>query len=126
MNGRRRFLASILVGVVWLLVPGLGEAGPRERRHRRRLRRRRRRIRRRVAWRVLGPRRLLVVPVAVAAGWELDIGRRIVFVQEVHPDYVIVKHTSGATEKIEVVKEDTAENTKDLEGSEVEEDGEED
>ena len=126
MNGRRRFLASILAGLVWLLVPGLGEAEPPERRRRRRRRRRHRRIRRRVAWRVLGPRRLLVVPVAVAVGWELAIGPRIVIVEEVHPDHIIVKDTSGETDKIEVVKEDTMENTKDLEGSEVEEDGEKD
>jgi len=125
MNGRRRFLASILTGLLWLLVPGLGEAGPIERRRRRR-RRRYRRIRRHVAWRVLGPRRLLVVPAAVVVSWELAIGPRIVIVEEVHHDHIIVKHTSGETEKIEVVKEDTTENTKDLEGSEVEEEVEED
>jgi bifunctional DNA-binding transcriptional regulator/antitoxin component of YhaV-PrlF toxin-antitoxin module len=65
------------------------------------------------------------VPAAVAVGWELAIGPRIVIVEEVHHDHIIVKDDSGKSEKIEVVKEDTEENTKDLEGSEVEEEVEE-
>jgi len=119
---RRQFITAMLALVAFpaLAHPGFHRHphGPRVRRVRRRIRRRR--IRRRVLWRAFGPRRLLVVPLAVAVGWELLVEDRVVVVHEVHVDHVIVKDSAGKTEKLEVVKEDTAENTKELEGSEYE------
>jgi hypothetical protein len=116
MLSRRQLLATVVA-----LCASPAFAGPRHR-HRRRVRRRvrRRRIRRRVRWRAFGLRRLLVVPVAVAAGWELLVDDRVLLVQEVHADHLIATHAGGKPEKIEIAKEDTAENAKELEGSEYE------
>ncbi len=95
-------------------------AGPRLRRRvRRRIRRRvRRRIRRRVIWRTLGPRRALVVPLALAIGWELALDNRVVVVHELRPDVIVVVDAkTNAKEEIAIVKEDTADNAKELEGT---------
>jgi hypothetical protein len=121
---RREFLAAV---IALAATPALAHPGPHRHPHTRRRRRRihRRRIRRRVVWRTVGPRRLLVVPLAVAVGWELMVDERVVIVHEVHHDHVIVKHADGKTEKLDVVKEDDAENSKELEGSEYEEEVEE-
>lgn len=98
--------------------------GPRVR-PRRRIRRRR--VRRRVVWRTVRGRRVLVVPTALAIGWELVVDDRVVVVTEVHEHRVVVEHADGSKESIDVVKEDSGENAEDLEGSEyeVEEDAEE-
>jgi hypothetical protein len=121
MLSRRELLAAL---VALSAAPALAHPGPHRHPHRRRVRRVRRRIRRRIrrraAWRVFGPRRLLVVPLAVAVGWELLVDDRVVVVHEVHHDHVVVKHSDGKTEKIDVHKEDTEENAKELEGSDVE------
>ena len=89
------------------------------RRVRRRVRRRiRRRWRRRVAWRVVGPRRALVVPVAVAVGWELALDSRVVIVREVRPTTVVVVDVNGgAPEEVEIDKEDTSDNTREEQGA---------
>ncbi len=118
---RRPFLGGLL-GLLGLLAVSPADAGPRQRRRRRR---RRRRIRRRVLWRTVGGRRLLVVPLAVAVGWELMVDDRVVIVHEVRPDVIVVKDASGKTEEIAVVKEDDAENAKELEGSETDEEEDE-
>jgi hypothetical protein len=60
------------------------------------------------------------VPLAVAVGWELLVDDRVVVVHEVHVDHVIVRHGDGTTARIETVREDDAENAKELEGSEYE------
>jgi hypothetical protein len=119
MLSRRELLAAL---VALCAGPALAHPGPHRHPHRRRVRRRirRRRIRRRVAWRMFGPRRLLIVPLAVAVGWELMIDDRVVVVHEVHEHHVVVKHADGKIEKIETHREDDAENTKELEGSEYE------
>ena len=119
---RREFLAAV---VALAAAPALAHPGFHRHPHRRRVRRvrrrvRRRRIRRRVLWRTIGVRRVLVVPLAVAIGWELLVDDRVVIVHEVHADHVIVKDADGQTQKLEVVKEDDAENAKELEGSEYE------
>ena len=119
---RRQFIAGLLA---LSALPAFAHPGPHRHPHRRRARRvrrrvRRRRIRRRVLWRTVGPRRLLVVPLAVAVGWELLVDDRVAVVHEVHVDHVIVKHVDGTTAKIETVREDDAENAKELEGSEYE------
>lgn len=90
--------------------------------HRVRVRRRiwRRRIRRHVAWHVISGRRLLVVPVALAVGWELLVDNKPVVVKEVHNHKVVIEHIDGRTETVEVVKQDTPENTKNHEGTKYE------
>ena len=81
-------------------------------------RRVRRRIRRRVIWRTLGPRRALVVPLALAVGWELALDNRVVVVHEAKPDIIVViDPKTNAQEEIAIVKEDTPDNLKELEGT---------
>jgi hypothetical protein len=125
---RRAFLIALplLAAAQAVAHPG-AHVHPHRRRVRRRIRRRirRRRIRRHVAWRVSTGRRVLVVPLAVAVGWELFYDHRPVVVHEIHPTYLVVRHVDGKSEKIDIVKEDTPENTVDHEGSEYEEEVEE-
>ena len=122
MDASRR---SFLIGLLVLLAPpALAHPGhhrhPHVRRHRGRRRRvHRRRVRRRVVWRTNRGVRRLVVPVAVAPGWELVVDDRVVVVKQVHPDAIVVAHADGTTEKIPVRKQDTEENKQDLEGSEI-------
>lgn len=117
---RRLFLTGLLV---FLASPtALVFPGPERRKRRRRRRRRfwRRRTRRRVLWRVIGGRRLLVVPLGIAVGWELMKDDQVVVVKEVHTHKIVVAHEDGQTEEIEIAKEDTQENAKNLEGSKYE------
>ena len=117
----RRTMLGLLASTVCLTAAG-ADAGPlRRRRVRRRIRRRvRRRIRRRVIWRTVGARRALVVPLALAVGWELALDNRVVVVHEVRPDViVVVDPKTNAKEEVAVVKEDTADNAKELEGTVV-------
>ena len=115
---------ALLIGLLALL-PSAAFAHPGLHRHphrgarRRRIRRRvhRRRVRRRVRWRVVAGRRLLVVPLAVAVGWELALDDRIVVVKEVHGETLVVVHADGKRETVEIVREDTDENARELEGS---------
>lgn len=98
------------------------------RRRRRRVRRRiRRRFRRRVATRIVFGRRFWVVPVALAVGWELVHENRVVVVRETRiverdgnrVEVAVVADSSGKTEEIEIVREDTRENSQELEGSRI-------
>lgn len=119
---RRRLLSFILAS---LMAPSiLAHGGHHHHRHPHRalVRRRvwRRRIRRHVVWHVIGGRRVLVVPVALAVGWELFVDNKPVVVKEVHRHKVIVEHTDGKTETVEIVKRDTPENTKNHDGSRYE------
>jgi hypothetical protein len=131
---RRSFLGSLAAVFGGALALGLGretEAGPRARavrRHRRRVRRRiRRRIRRRVGLRVWLGRPFWVVPVGVAVGWELVHKDRVVVVQSTKVvvrddkkiDVLVVRDHDGKTEEVEVLREDTAENKAELEGSQL-------
>src|SRR5689334_12543320 len=113
----RRHFVSLVVALAASAAAPAALAGPR-RRHMRRVRRRR--IRRRVIWRTHAGRRALVVPVGVAVGWELMVDDRVVVVHEVKNDVIVVKDASGKTEEIAIVKEDTADNSAELEGSEYE------
>lgn len=116
---RRLFLTVLLA--FWAAPTMLVHSGPlRKRRRRRRRRFWRRRIRRHAVWRTVGGRRFLVVPVGIAVGWELLKDDKVVVVKEVHKHRIVVEHTNGKTEEIEIVKEDTKENSKDLEGSKYE------
>ena len=115
----RRVLMKLLV-VGGAGVAAVALAGPKVRRKiRRRVRRKvRRRIRRRVLWRTVGARRALVVPLALAVGWELALDNRVVVVHEVKPEVIVViDPTTNKKEEIAVVKEDDAENAKDLQGT---------
>ena len=119
---RRTFIAELVVLLGAILIAGIEEAEawrPWRRRRRRRRLIRRRRVRRRVLFRTFGGARLLVVPLAVNVGWELAYGGRVVVVKEVKEKTIIVEHSDGKTEEIEVHKEDTKENTEDVEGSEI-------
>ena len=118
LRSRRSILLTL--GAVALLGPAAALAGPR-RRIRRRVRRRVRRVRRRVIWRTLGGRRLLVVPVAAAVGWELAIDNRVALIQSVTPQAVTVQYLDdNSTATVPAVIENTPENSQDLPGTEVE------
>ena len=56
-------------------------------------------------------------PLAVAVGWELALDDRIVVVKEVHGETLVVVHADGKRETVEIVREDTDENARELEGS---------
>ncbi len=53
-------------------------------------------------------------------GWKLLKDDKIVVVKEVHKHTIVVEHTDGKTEEIEITKDDTKENSQDLEGSNYE------
>jgi CRISPR/Cas system Type II protein with McrA/HNH and RuvC-like nuclease domain len=93
---------------------------------RRRTRRRvRRRIRRRAVRRVVFGRPVWVVPVGLAVGWELAYENRIVVVKEIKVvekdgmkvQVASVQDSTGKTEDVEILREDNADNRRDLEGS---------
>ncbi len=132
MLDRRSALSSfagLLVGACALgfADTAMAQRRPAVRRARRRVRRRtRRRIRRHVAFRVVAGRRIWVAPVALAIGWELALDdNRVVVVKEtkfversgMRVEVVVVQGADGKTEELEIVRENTAENTKDLQGS---------
>jgi len=80
----------------------------------------RRRHRRRVAWRVITGRRVLVVPVAVAVGWELEKDGHVVVVHEVRsPSVIVIRYPDGRSEEVECAREDTPENGAELQGTVV-------
>ena len=97
------------------------------RRTRRRVRRRvRRRIRRRIVTRVVAGRRVWVAPVALAVGWELELAaNRVVVVKETkfvaragtRVEIVVVQDSKGKQQELEIVREDTTGNAKNLQGS---------
>lgn len=127
-NVNRRSMLSLLAGL-FAGVVALGSAEPAaaQRRPVRPARRRvRRRIRRHVAFRMVGGRRVWIAPVALAIGWELALeNNRVVVVKETRfversgarVEVVVVQGSDGKTEELEIVREDNAENGKDLEGS---------
>ena len=130
---RRQILVGTLAATL-ASVLGLedAQAGPRRaakkrRRRSRRRRRVRRRIRRRVRRRTVRGRKVWVIPVATAVGWELVLDDRVVVVKEtktverdgVTIEVVVVLDSSGKTEEIEVHREADEENSKELEGTEL-------
>lgn len=129
---RRSALLSLAGCFMGVLAVGVTDApaGQRRgvvRRTRRRVRRRvRRRIRRRVVFRTVAGRRIWVAPVALAVGWELALAdNRVVVVKETkfversgaRVEVAVVQGSDGKTEEIEITREDTADNAKDLQGS---------
>ncbi|MGE0448753.1 MAG: hypothetical protein AB7Q29_04130 [Vicinamibacterales bacterium] len=129
----RRSLLTALAGALAAVVSPWSDAEggqPRRRRvrvRRRRVRRRvRRRIRRRIVFRTVAGRRVWIAPVALAVGWELLLApNRVVVVKETRfversgtrVEVAVVQDSTGKTEEIEIAREDTADNTKNLQGS---------
>ena len=78
-------------------------------------------------WRTITGRRVAVVPVGVVVGWQLSMPDRVVVVHEVKTVYVegvpqeriVVVGDDGYREEIPIVREDTADNKKELKGSEL-------
>ncbi len=126
---RRSFLASLAalaggaLAAAWSL-PAAAQT-PRARRRRRVRRRVRRRHRRRAVRRMVAGRPVWVVPVGLAAGWELVHEDRVVVVKEIRTvekdgvrrEVAVVAGADGKTEEVEILREDTAENRKELRGS---------
>ncbi|WP_179116175.1 hypothetical protein [Solemya velum gill symbiont] len=120
---RRKFLAMAVAAIA---SPSLiAHPGPHHHPHRpgprlrplrphRPLRRRRLHPRRRVIWRRVHHRRHLVVPLALAIGWELFFDGRPHTVVVVNPDSVVVRDLSNNEKEIPVVFEDTADNISDI------------
>ena len=127
----RRGVLSSIAGFccgVFALSRAEGAAGQRRVvRARRRVRRRvRRRFRRRVAFRTIAGRRVWVAPLALAVGWEMVLDdNRVVVVKETRfversgarVEVVVVQGADGKTEELEILRENTAENSKDIPGS---------
>ena len=59
-----------------------------------------------------------MVPLALAVGWELALDKRVVIVHEVRPDVVVViDPKTNVKEELAIVREDDAENVKELPGA---------
>ena len=110
---RRKFIAGL--GLILIPTGAYAHRGKFKHWHRRRPAARRL-IRRRVAWRIVGGRRRLIVPLAVAVGWELVVDDRVTVVREVHTHHIVVEHADGSLQRIDSVKEDTAQNTQTIAG----------
>ena len=126
MQTRRALVAAIAasLALVTLDAEAVPPAARRRRRTRRTVRRRvRRRHRRRVRRRVVAGRSYLVVPVALAVGWELAFDDQVWVVTRIHvvegTETVELKATDGTTASEPIVREDTTDNTTELEGSEL-------
>ncbi len=124
---RRSFVTALGAAAISAVALGLGDtvAGPRARTRRRVRRRIRRRHRRRVAIRMIAGRPVWVVPIGLAAGWELVRENRVVIVKETRfverggarVEVAVVADSDGETEEVDLLREDTAENGKEEKGS---------
>ena len=124
---RRGFLAVLTATLSGTLLAAEAEAqaGVRRRARRRVRRRIRRRIRRRAVTRVVLGRPFWIVPFGMVVGWELMHDNRVVVVKETKiierdgtkVEVAVVQDDKGNTEEIEILREDSAQNAKDLEGS---------
>jgi hypothetical protein len=126
----RRALSAALVALLGVAIAAepFAVSAQAVRRRRRRVRRRiRRRFRRRAVTRVVFGRRFWIVPVGLAIGWELVHDNRVVVVKETRiverdgnrVEVAVVADSSGSTEEVEIIREDTAENSEELEGSRI-------
>jgi hypothetical protein len=85
----------------------------------------RRRIRRHAFIQLRFGRPFWVVPIGLAVGWELSLKNRVVVVREtrvvesdgVKTEVAVVQGPDGKSEQVEITREDTAENRRNLEGS---------
>jgi len=128
---RRNFFAALAVPLGAVLAIHVSDVlaydNPRRRvRNRLRLRRR---IRRHAFTRIRFGRPFWVVPVGLAVGWELAHDHRVVVVREtriveqggVRSEVAVVQDADGKTEQIDITREDTADNRKNLAGSVLDE-----
>jgi hypothetical protein len=129
-SGRREFLVTLSGALSAVVMSGWSEAEGAQhpvRRARRGVRRRvRRRIRRRLTTRMVLGRAVWVAPIALAVGWELELAaNRVVVVKETRfveragarVEVVVVQGQDGKTEELEIVRENTPDNSKNLPGS---------
>jgi hypothetical protein len=129
---RRKLLSALTLPLGIALVLGAGESSavdiPRRRvRHRLRVRRR---FRRHAFTRVRFGRPFWVVPIGLAVGWELAHTNRVVVVREIRvverdgqkTEVAVVEDEAGKRDEIEITREDTAENSRDLPGSVIADD----
>jgi high-affinity K+ transport system ATPase subunit B len=122
---RRSFLTNLALGLNGALILSTDAEAALIRRRRRIRRRIRRRMRRRVVIRTVLGRPFWVVPVGLAVGWELMHNNRVVVVKETRiierdgakVEVAVVQDSNGSTEQIDVLREDTADNRKNLPGS---------
>jgi hypothetical protein len=128
---RRNFFAALAVPLGVVLATHASDVlaydNPRRRvRYRLRVRRR---IRRHAFTRIRFGRPFWVVPIGLAAGWELSHDHRVVVVREtrivekngVASEVAVVQDAGGKTEEIEITREDTADNRQNLAGSVLDE-----
>ncbi len=125
---RRDFFGALVAPAAAALTLGAGSAFayPNPRRRRFRIRRR---IRRHAFTRVIYGRPFWVVPVGLAVGWELSHRNRVVVVRETRiierdgkkTEVAVVEDASGNKETIDITRENTADNSKNLKGSVVDE-----
>ncbi|MEW6186983.1 MAG: hypothetical protein AB1585_14710 [Thermodesulfobacteriota bacterium] len=128
----RRQALSLLAGFVSGIFfigfsnDAFGQRGVIRRTHRRIRRRVRRRIRRRVTYRIVAGHWIWLAPVALTVGWELVLdNNRVVVVKEIKViersgtkvEVAVVQGADGKIEELEIARENTAENSKDLQGS---------
>lgn len=124
---RRAFITATLVTLAGagIVRSSVSEAQIPLRRRRRIRRRIRRRMRRRVVTRMVLGRPFWVVPVGLAVGWELLHNERVVVVKETHfverddakIEVALVQDSTGKMEQVDILREDTADNRKNLQGS---------
>ncbi|MEQ1579487.1 MAG: hypothetical protein ABL964_02755 [Steroidobacteraceae bacterium] len=129
---RRGFFTVLMAALSGALLAADAEAqvGVRRRARRRVRRRIRRRIRRRAVTRVVLGRPFWVVPFGMVVGWELMHENRVVVVKETKiieregrkVEVAVVQDDKGKTEEVEILREDNADNGKDLEGSRLADD----
>ena len=130
MNRRKLVAFTLPLGIVLALGAGESSAYDNPRRRVRLRARGRRRFRRHAFTRVRFGRPVWVVPVGLSVGWELAHSDRVVVVREIKTteldgqkaEVAVVQDAAGKSEEIEILREDSAENASELEGSAIPED----
>lgn len=127
---RRELLSGLCAAIGAIALSTETQADPRPRRRARWPRRRRlyrRRFRRVAFTRVVFGRPFWVVPMGLMVGWELMHRDRVVVVKETRilekdgqkTEVAVVEDSAGKLEQVEILREDNAENSEELEGSVV-------
>jgi hypothetical protein len=130
MNRRKLVAFTLPLGIVLALGAGESSAYDNPRRRVRVRVRGRRRFRRHAFTRVMFGRPVWVVPTGLAVGWELAHTNRVVVVREIRTvetngqktEVAVVQDATGKSEEVEITRQDSAENSTELEGSEIPED----
>ncbi len=130
MNRRNLVAFTLPLGIVLALGAGESSAYDNPRRRVRPRLRARRRFRRHAFSRVMLGRPVWVVPMGLAVGWELVHANRVVVVREIKEierdgqktEVAVVQEATAKPEEIEITRQDSAENSAELPGSEIAED----